>query len=90
MAKGSSIREKKQQLLERALLKISLIYREGLYGFIESKPTYNEELEKLEQKIQYICSSDIKSVDELKKELSKFYGVHERALKAYGLVDEKK
>ena len=90
MAKGSSIREKKLQLLERAFKKIILNYREGIYGFIESKPAYNDELEKLEQKIQFICNSDMKSLEELKKELSKFYGVHQRALKAYGLVSESK
>lgn len=90
MAKGSSIREKKHQHLDRTFQKISLIYLNGLYGFIESRPTYNEELEKLEQKIQYICSSDMKSIEELKKELVKFYGIHERALKAYRLVNENK
>ena len=86
---GSSIREKKEQLLESTFKKIGLIYREGLYDFIESKPAYIEELVKLEEKIRYICASDIKSVDELRKELSKYHGVHQRASRAYGIINEK-
>jgi len=88
VAKGSSIREKKELLLDSTFKKIGLIYHEGLYGFIESKPAYNEELVKLEEKIQYICRSDIKSVDELRKELSKYYGIHQRASRAYEIINE--
>ena len=88
MATGSSIREKKEQLLESTFRKIGLIYREGLYDFIESKPAYIEELVKLEEKIRYICGSDIKSVDELRKELSKYYGIHQRASRAYEMINE--
>ena len=67
---------------------VGMNYHEGLYSFIESKPAYNEELVKLEEKIQYICRSDIKSVDELRKELSKFYGIHQRASRAYEIINE--
>lgn len=88
MAKGSSIREKKELLVDSTFKKIGLIYGKGLYDFIESKPAYYEELVKLEEKIQYICSSDIKSVEELRKELSKYYGVHQRASRAYGIINE--
>jgi len=88
VAKGSSIREKKELLLNRTFQQIGLIYREGLYSFIESKPAYNEELEKLEVKMGYIFNSDMKSVDELRKELAKYYGVHQRASKAFGLINE--
>ena len=89
MAKGSSIREKKELLIGSTFKKIGLIYQEGLYNFIESKPAYNEEIIKLEEKIHYICTSDIKSVDELRKELSKYYGVHQRASRAYEIISEK-
>lgn len=86
MASGSSIREKKELLLDSTFKKIGQIYSGGLYEFIESKPAYYEELIKLEEKIDYICSSDIKSVDELRKELSKYYGIHQRASKAYEII----
>ena len=88
MAKGSSIREKKELLLDSTFKKIGLIYSNGLYDFIQSKPAYIEELDKLEEKIRFICSSDIKSVDELRKELSKYYGVHQRASRAYEIINE--
>jgi len=88
VASGSSIREKKELLLGSTFKKIGLIYSEGLYNFIESKPVYFEELHKLEEKIDYICSSDIKSVDELRKELSKYYGIHQRASKAYEIFSK--
>ncbi len=88
MAKGSSIREKKELLLDSTVKKIGLIYKDGLYNFIESKPAYYEELDKLEDKIRFICISDIKSVDELRKELSKYYGIHQRASRAYEIINE--
>lgn len=88
MARGSSISEKKEQLLSSTFNKIGLIYKEGLYGFIESKPAYYEELDKLEEKIKYICSSEVKSVDELRKELSKYYGIHQRASRAFEIINE--
>lgn len=88
MAKGSSIREKKELLLGSTFMKIGRIYTEGLYNFIESKPAYSEELEKLEEKIKFICSSDKRSPDELKKELAKYYGVHQRASRAYEMINE--
>ena len=88
MAKGSSIREKKELLLDSTFKKIGQLYSQGLYSFIESKPVYIEEITRLEEKIHYICISDIKSVDELRKELSKYYGVHQRASRAYKLIDE--
>ena len=88
MAKGSGIREKKELLLDSTFKKIGLIYSNGLYDFIQSKPAYIEELDKLEEKIRFICSSDIKSVDDLRKELSKYYGVHQRASRAYEIINE--
>ena len=88
MAKGSSIREKKELLLNGTFKKIGQLYTEGLYSFIESKPAYSEEIEKLEEKIKFICSSDMKSVDELRKELAKYYGVHQRASRAYEIINE--
>ena len=88
MAKGSSIREKKELLLDSTFKKIGQIYSYGLYEFIESKPAYYEELNKLEDKIRFICSSDIKSVGELRKELSNYYGIHQRASRAYDIINE--
>ena len=88
MAKGSGIREKKELLLDSTFKKMGLIYSNGLYDFIQSKPAYIEELDKLEEKIRFICSSDIKSVDDLRKELSKYYGVHQRASRAYEIINE--
>ena len=81
-----SLREKKDLLLKSTFLKIDRVYNTGLYAFIEKKPTYLDELEKLEERIHRIVVSDYKSVDELRKELSKYFGVHQRASKAHGIV----
>ena len=86
MAEGKSLKEKKELLLKSTFLKIDRIYCKGLYNFIEKKPAYYDELEKLEDRIHHLVLSDYKSVDELRKELSKYFGVHQRASKAFGIV----
>ena len=86
MAQGKSLKEKKELLLNSTFLKIDRIYCKGLYNFIEKKPAYYDELEKLEDRIHHLVLSDYKSVDELRKELSKYFGVHQRASKAFGIV----
>lgn len=86
MAKGKSLREKKDLLLKSTFLKIDKVYNKGLYAFVEKKPAYLDELEKLEERIHHIVVSDYKSVDELRKELSKYLGVHQRASKAFRIV----
>lgn len=86
MAEGKSLKEKKELLLKNALLKIEKVYSKGLYGFIEEKPVYYDELEKIEDRVHHIVISEYKSADELRKELSKYFGVHQRASKAFGII----
>ena len=86
MAEGKSLREKKELLLKSTILKIEKLYSKGLYSFIEKKPAYYDELNKIEDKIHHLVVSDFKSIDELKKELSKYFGVHQRASKAFGII----
>ena len=88
MAKGISLRAEKQLLLNKTLERISKLYHPGLYEFIEQKPVYNEELQKLEKKIHNIIESDYKGTGELKKELSEYYGVHQRASSAFRIKEK--
>ena len=87
MAEGKSLKEKKELLLQNTFLKIDKVYSKGLYTFIEKKPAYSEEMDKLEERIHHLVVSDYKSLDELKKELAKYYGVHQRASKAFGIIN---
>ncbi|MGI9533612.1 MAG: hypothetical protein ACR2NW_01575 [Thermodesulfobacteriota bacterium] len=86
MAEGKSLKEKKELLLKNTQNKIDRVYCKGLYNFIEKKPAYYDELEKIEDRIHHIFISDYKSTDELRKELSKYFGVHQRASKAFGIL----
>ena len=87
MAKGKSLKAEKQLLLNKTLERINKLYHPGLYEFIEQKPVYNEEIQKLEKKIHIIVESDYKGTGELKKELSEYYGVHKRASSAFGIKE---
>ena len=87
MAEGKSLREKKELLLKSTFLKIEKVYSKGLYTFIEKKSAYSDELTKLEERIHHLVVSDYKSIDELRKELAKYYGVHQRASRAFGIIN---
>ena len=57
MAEGRSLKEKKELLLQNTFLKIDKVYSRGLYSFIEEKPAYSEEMDKLEERIHHLVVS---------------------------------